>query len=466
MLQRLKLLPLPLCMLLTACASGPDYVRPTLELPQHYQAVVEHDAARLWQPVSQVARVDQQRWWLAWQDEQLSALVERVAVDNQNVRAMAAALTQAQAALAQSRAQSLPQLQTSLAANRNQRGELPSSKQLKFDFAAQWELDVWGRLSRGEEAARASVAAHAADLAAARLSAQATLMQTYVQWRFSLQKLTLIEQSLAAYRRMLQLTQERYQAGAVARGDVAHAQLQLANAEAQQQNLHLQRQQLQHAMALLVGVMPGQLQLNSDGPMPQQPSIASGIPAQLLQRRPDIQASERRVAAANARIGVASSAWYPNISLGAGLGWQHEQLSQLLATPQRYWSLGPVAALALFDAGTRSAQVAAAAAEHAAATAQYRQTVLGAMQEVEDASAGTYWLQQAQQAQNQAIAAAAELLRINETQYRAGRVDFLQVASAQTSLFAAQLQGLASEEQRIITSITLARALGGAWQAE
>src|SRR5690606_2426811 len=301
-----------------------------------------------------------------------------------------------------------------------------------LDVAAGWELDLWGRVRSSVAAAEAAASASEADLAAARLSLQALLAQSYHQLRIADAQRKLLADTVASYERSLKLTRDRLAAGVATRADVAQAESQLKNAEAQRLEVGIARAQPEHAIALLTGRAPSALAL-AEAPMPAElPPVPAGIPSRLLERRPDIAAAERRVAAANAQIGVVRAAYFPTLTLSADGGLRSNRLGELLSLPNRFWSLGPALAASLFDGGARAAASAQAVAAYDATVAAYRQTVLTAFGEVEDNLVALSVLADQENVQREALAAARTSLDIVTLQYKAGTVSYLNVIVAQT----------------------------------
>lgn len=451
--------------ILGGCAAGPDYVRPAVDVPTAYKEARDAQVTRDWKPAEPRDEMPRGAWWTLYGDAQLDALVEQVAVSNLNVRAAAATHRQALAALGTARAAGWPNVSGGLAANRGAAagaGAVGTTDRLSL--VANWEADLWGRLDRSVESNEAAAQASAADLRVALLSAQATLVQSYLQLRVSDAQRQLLDKTVAEYRRSLQITRHRYDAGVAGRSDVALAEAQLKTAEAQALDLGVQRAQLEHAIALLIGKPPAAFSLAVEPSLPEPPEIPVGIPSQLLERRPDVAAAERRMAAANAQIGVAQAAYFPTLTIGGGLGYQNDSFSQLLTAPNRFWSLGPSLALTLFDGGARGAAKEGALAVYDRRVAEYRQTVLGAFQEVEDSLATLRILAEEAGIQRQAAAAARELVTLSNNQYLAGTVSYLNVASAQAASLSAERTSLGIRGQRLLASVSLLKALGGSWQ--
>jgi NodT family efflux transporter outer membrane factor (OMF) lipoprotein len=331
---------------------------------------------------------------------------------------------------------------------------------------ASWEADLWGRIRRLVESGDASTRASAGDLMNARLSAQATLAQDYFQLRALDTQKKLLEDTLAAYAKTLEMTKNRYTMGIASRADVAQAETQLHSTRAQMLDLGVQRAQLEHAIAVLVGkpapgfsIAPGML-MAAPPPVP-----AAGVPADLLERRPDVAAAERRVEAANAQIGVARAAFFPIATLGATYGYQTANPAVWFNKPSLFWSVGPALAFTLFDGGRRDAVSAQAAATYDQTVATYRGTVLQAFADVEDNLAALRILEAEAAVQAEAVRASQQSLDVALNQYRAGIVAYLQVVTAQTAALQAQIAALGIRSRRIAASVLLVKALGGGWES-
>ena len=472
-LMKMKILPLALLtpLLIAGCAIGPDYKRPDVAMPAAFKE------AEGWKQAE--PRDDGQRgnWWSLYGNAQLNSLVEQVAISNQNVRAAEAQYRQAAALLDAAQAQYYPTLSAGLSGNRGQGTSSSSSAStvtpgapvrntVRASVSASWEADVWGRIRRSVESNEAAAQASNADLRAALLSAQATLVQSYLQLRVLDAQRHMLDETVVAYARSLQITRNRYDAGIAGRLDVAQAESQLKSAQAQAIDLGVQRAQFEHAIATLIGKAPAEFKLEASNEVPQLPSIPVALPSQLLERRPDIAAAERNMAAANAQVGVAQAAWFPALTLSGSGGYQSSSLSQLTTLPNRFWSLGPALALTLFDAGARSAQKAQAVAGYDKDVATYRQTVLSAFQEVEDNLAALRILADEAEPQLAAATAAAEALDLTNNQYNAGTVSYLNVVTAQATSLGAKRGSLDITSRRLVASAALLKALGGNWNKE
>ena len=404
-------------------------------------------------------------WWKPFADPKLDALMVQVAHANQNVAQAEAKYRQATAATQQAQAARFPTLGSNASATRSSQvanGVRATSQSLSVGLSASWELDLWGRVRRSIESGDASAAASASDLAATTLSLLAQLATNYSALRALDVQRGLLEDSVAAYQRSLQLTKNRYEAGVVAKSDVAQAQSQLLSPQAQLIDSGAQRATLEHSIAVLTGRPPSELTITRvEGYPLTLPTVAASMPSELLQRRPDIAAAERRMAAANAQIGVAVAAYYPTISLSGSIGQRCTRLTELLSLPNRFGSVGPALALSLFDSGARDATKAQAQAAYDQTVATYRQTILGAIQKVEDNLSTLRILAEELAVEQQAVLAAQEALTIALNQYKAGTVSFLNVATAQTTEYSARRTELVLRSQLFSASVALIKALGG-----
>ncbi len=466
----LRLAPIPL-VLLCACSVGPDYVRPTVEVPAAYKE-------GKWKEARPQDDANRGRWWRVYRDAQLDSLMDQVEVSNQNLAKAAAQYRQALALLDQARAGYYPTVTGGISSTRSrssattiaQPSATPISRGVvtnhNLPFQASWAPDVWGSISRAVEAGVAGAQASAGDLAAARLSAQAALAQSYFQLRGLDAQQLLLEDTLAAYGHTLRLVQNQYAAGIVSRADLAQAQTQLASAKAQAIDIGVQRAQLEHAIALLAGKPPSGLTIARAPLTLEPPVVPQVLPSELLERRPDIAAAERRMAQANAQIGVAKSAYFPSLSLSAAAGYQSATMADWLTMPSRYWSIGPAIAQNLFDGGLRRAQTAQAIAAYDAAVAAYRQTVLAGFAQVEDGLATLRILEEEATVQAEAVTAAKQALAITLNQYQAGTVSYLNVVVAQTAALANQRTAVDILSRRAAASVQLIAALGGGWVPE
>jgi NodT family efflux transporter outer membrane factor (OMF) lipoprotein len=453
---------------LGACTLGPDYQRPPLPDAHAFKQ------AEGWKSAAPADALQRGDWWKLYGDAELDALVGRLNVSNQNLAVAEAQYRQARALVRSARSQLFPTLSGNAGVTRSRQTTGSSSSNVsagvsesyEAGLSASWELDLWGRLRRGLEANRATMQASAADLAAVRLSLQAELVQTYLQLRVMDEQQRLLDQTVAAYARSLRLTENQYRAGIVPKSDVAQAQTQLKSTQAQAIDLKWQRAQLEHAIAVLIGVPPAELSIAVRDDIPSLPEVPLALPSQLLERRPDVAAAEREVMAANAEIGIAEAAWYPDLTLSASGGYRNSSFNQLFEVPNRFWSLGPQLALTLLDFGGRRAELERAEAAYDQTVATYRQTVLDSFREVEDYLVQLRVLGDESVVQREALEAAQESLRLIENQYRAGTVDYLSVVTVQTTALNNERTNLTLLGDRLLTSVQLIAALGGGWQIE
>ncbi|SOE64010.1 efflux transporter, outer membrane factor (OMF) lipoprotein, NodT family [Burkholderia sp. OK233] len=461
-----------LATVLAGCVVGPDYKRPAAEIPASYK-----EAAPGWKVAQPADQHDRGDWWTIYQDPQLNALEDQLNASNQTIAQFAAAYRQARALVGEARAAYFPTIGASAGATRSGNGSSSSgnsttassrsgiSNSFNVQLDASWEPDLWGSVTRSVNSQKAGQQGAAADLANARLSAQATLAQTYFSLRALDSTQKLLDDTVAAYQKSLQLTQNQYAAGVAARSDVIQAQTQLQSAQAAAIDNGVQRAQDEHAIAVLVGVPASTFSIP---PMPltaTPPAVPEQMPSALLERRPDIASAERKAAAANEQIGVAIAAFFPTLTLSATGGFQSSVFSQLLTAPSRFWTLGPQLAATIFDAGLREAKTEAARAAYDQNVATYRQTILTAFQDVEDNLASQRILEQEIVVQQQAVDSARQALAIVTNEYKAGTVGYVNVLTAQTTAFLAEqkLENIAG--QRMVSSVGLVKALGGGWDA-
>jgi NodT family efflux transporter outer membrane factor (OMF) lipoprotein len=462
---------------LSACAVGPNYVRPSAPLSPTFKE------AAGWSPAAPADTLDRGDWWTLFGDPALSALEAKVQVSNQNVIAAEAAYREARATVSEQRAALFPTV--TLNGNSTTSGGGAGSKgsvitggggtvvtsgggqttQYRASIGATWEPDVWGRIRRTIEGAKAQAQASEADLAAARLSAQGELATDYFGLREADAEVALDQATVEAYQRALKIAQNRYNAGIAPKSDLLQAQTQLANAQADLAGLAQQRANFEHAIAVLVGEAPGNFSLAAAAWTETVPPVPAVVPSTLLQRRPDIASAERRVQAANAQIGVQTAAYFPTLSLTGSYGYASKELSGLISSSNSLWSYGLAVAETIFDAGARHARVTEAKAAHDQAVAQYRQAVLSALQDVENQLAATQVLAQQSDLRRQASTAADGAEQIMANRYQAGQVSYSNVVATQTAAFAARRAVAQAASQRQTTAVALIQSLGGGWRA-
>ena len=457
LLVRFPFVLLPLA--LAACAVGTAYQRPDMALPAGYK-----EAPAGWQPAAP-SNVDGTAWWKAFGDPQLDALVDQVEVSNQNVAAAVANYAQARALVRVQRASYFPSLSLSGGVTRTGR-EGSVSNSVQVALGTSWEPDVWGRIGNNVSAASATAQASEADLASARLAAQGELATNYFSLRASDAELALLRTTVEGYERSQQIAQNRYDQGIATKSDVLQAQTLLANTRADLLTLENQRAQLEHAIALLVGKAPADFSVPPTAEWkPTALDVPLLLPSTLLQRRPDIAAVERDVAAANAQIGIERAAYFPSLSLSGSYGRSSSGVSDLFSAPNALWSLGVSVAQTLFDAGATTARVDSAKASRDSAVARYRQTVLTAFQSIEDQLSTTRTLAAQETLRREASTAADDVERQVLNRYRSGQVSYTDVVTAQVSALSARRALLQLLANRQTTSVALIQALGGGWQA-
>ena len=457
----LRLTALALALALAGCAAvGPTYQRPAVDTPVAFK-----EGQGAWVPATPADTLERGPWWQLFGDPVLNGLAERVAVDNQNVAQAVAAYAQSRALVAEQRASLFPRVGLDLGASRRGGGGgTASSSSEQIGIGGSWELDVWGRLGRAVDAARSGELASASDLAAARLSAQGELAANYFALRGLDVQRSLLDETITGYLRNLQITQNRYTAGIVARTDVLQAQTALANAQADALTLERQRAQLEHAIAVLVGVAPASFALAAEPTwLINLAPVPVTVPSTLLQRRPDIAAAERRVAAANEQIGIAQAAYYPSLSLSGSVGLGAATIGELFSASSLVWSLGVSVAQTLFNAGATGARVDQARASHEAATARYRQAVLNAFVQVENQLVASRVLGQQLALRQQASQAATLVEQQVLNRYTAGQVSYSEVIAAQATALNARRALVQLQSDRQTAAVALIQALGGGW---
>ncbi len=453
---------------LGGCTVGPNYVRPPVGAPSAYKEASNFAPAA---PADQTSKGD---WWEIYQDSQLNALEEKVGVSNQNLKAAEAQFQAARAAVRISRAGFFPSVTGGLAASRtgqSQNKALFSSTEQKTynDFQipidASYEPDVWGRVRRTVEASRSEAQATAADLASVALSLHAELAMDYFELRGLDAQKELFASTVESYEKALELTKSRYEGGVASAVDYAQAQTQLETTRAQAEDVDVQRTALEHAIAALTGQPASTFSLDPAPLKIPPPAFPAGVPSDLLQRRPDVAAAERRVQEANAQIGVARAAYFPLISLSGGGGFESQALGTLLQGPSGLWQLAGAAAETLFDGGQRRGTSEQAKALFDKSVDEYRQTVLTSFQEVEDNLAALRVLGEEAKTEDAAVAAAEHSLALSNNRYKGGVANYLEVTTAQTAALADERAAVDILTRRMAASVLLIKAIGGGWNA-
>jgi len=469
---------LPLLALLSACEVGPDYMRPDAPVPPMFK----ENAG--WMPASPQQAAGWETWWAIFDDPVLDVLEKEVDISNQNLKAAEAAFRAARAEVSVQRSALFPTITGGLSARvtgsggnggvgatttggtviTGGGGGSSSTRTIyQASLNGTWDADLWGRIRRIVEGSVATARASAADIAAARLSAQSELATDYFALRAADEQAKLFQQTITDFQQALMIAQNRYQAGIATLADVYAAQTQVDNAQTALVTVELTRAQFEHAIATLTGHPPSEVSIETGVITDTVPVVPAGIPSALLQRRPDIAASEYNIAAANAQIGVAISAWYPDLTLTGSATTAATTLGRLFDISNLVWSVGPQLAETIFSGGMREAQTEQARALYEQSVANYRQTVLTAFQQVEDNLAALRILEQSAAAQARTVqdARMAEELTLN--QYRAGTVDFTAVITAQTTRINAENTAINILNERLAASVGLVVALGGGW---
>lgn len=446
-------------LLLGGCAVTPTYQRPSTPEPAAFK-----EAAPGWSAAQPGDMLDKGPWWTLFGDPVLNELASQVEVSNQNVAAAVASYAQARALVQEQRASLFPEVGLNTSADRSGGKDVPAESRYRLSIGGSWEPDIWGRLRAGVSAASAGAQASAADLAAARLSAQGELAINYFLVREADAQLALLATTIEGYQRVSTITQNRFNAGIVAKSDVLQAQTQLANAQGDQLSIARQRAQFENAIAILVGKAPSSFSLAAAPWTAAVPDIPVGVPSTLLERRPDIAAAERRVAAANQQIGIARSAYYPSIGLSGSYGTGGSKVSDLFSVSNALWSFGLSAAQSIFNAGATRAGVAGAEAQHQVQVARYRQTVLAAFGDVENQLAAARILASQQVLRKQASDAADQVEAQMLNRYKAGQVGYSEVVQAQASALSARRALVQVQADRQATAVALIQSIGGGWK--
>ena len=470
MKKREFVLTLTIAVALAGCSLAPAYKPPATPGATAYKDVGPWIGA---QPNDQLPR---ENWWHLYADTELDQLQTKLIANNADLAAALAHYTQAQAFSAEARSELFPQIGAGAVGQRQRESDNPPPARdlaapadynsYTVGVQASYEVDLWGRVRNTVEAGRDNALAAQADLASVQLSLQAQLTDSYMQLRGLDQQIALLQQTIEAYEKALKLTQTLHAGGIVSGLDVSRAQTQLSDARSQWSQTVAQRELMQDAIAVLVGENASSFSLPAQTAAIAVPVVPLDVPSTLLQRRPDVAAAERRVAAANAGIGIARAAWFPSLTLNAQGGFQSTGWASLLTAPNRVWTLGPTLAYDVFDGGYRKATIVAAKAKTDEAGATYRGVVLGAFQQVQDNLALLDHLGSASTDQKSASDAAQHALDLSMTQYKHGAVSYLDVVQAQTVALQEQRGLLQLDTQRLRASVQLVRALGGGWSPD
>jgi len=451
---------------IAGCAVGPKYNRPAVQVPPAYKEAGD------WKPAQPNDQNLGGAWWEIFQDLQLNGLEDQINVSNQNLKAAEAQYTQARALLRYDRASYYPSIFGGASATRNRisnnrppslntDGVTYSDFQIPLELS--YEVDVWGRVRKTVESQRSQAQASAADLATVNLSLHAQLALFYFQARSLDAQEQLLNSTVTEYEQAFQLTESRFKGGLASEVEVQQASTQLETTRAQAIDVGVLRAQNEHAIATLIGKPASSFHLS---PLPltsPPPSIPLELPSELLERRTDIAAAERRMAAANAQIGVAKAAYYPNISLGAAGGFESGVITTLLSGPSIFWSAGASAIAPIFDGGRRRANTDQAIAAYDQTVANYRETVLGGFQQVEDNLAALRILEKEADTQQRAVLASQKYLELSLTRYRGGITSYLEVTTAQSAALTDEVTAVNILGRRMTSAVLLIQALGGGW---
>jgi NodT family efflux transporter outer membrane factor (OMF) lipoprotein len=451
--------------LTAGCMLGPNYVRPSAPSAPAFKEAGD------WKPAQPSDAVSRGKWWEIFGDAKLNALADQVDLSNQNVQFAEARLRQAEALVEQSRSGLWPTLALSGSATRSRAPNIAGSTTntsapvniYNLPLTATWAPDLWGSVRRTIEGNIANAQTSAANVANARLLAQSQLAINYFNLRVLDERRKLLDSTVAVYQKSLELTRNRYNAGVAARVELVLAEQQLKSTQAQSIDVGVQRAQVEHAIAILIGKAPAELSIPAEDIALAIPVMPPGVPSQLLERRPDIAAAERQMAAANAQIGVAQAAYFPTLTLSASGGFRSNLVPDWLTVPHRFWSVGPALAETLFDGGARRAVSKQSQAAYDANVATYRQTVLTAIQQVEDNLAALRILEQEAATQAEAVQAARLSTELTLNQYKAGTVNYLSVVVVQAAQLTNEATAVNLTGQRLVAAVTLVQALGGGW---
>jgi NodT family efflux transporter outer membrane factor (OMF) lipoprotein len=460
---------------LSACSVGPKYTKPEVPAPPAYreQPPDEFKEAQGWKTAQPSDVFTKGEWWRIFGDPELDELESQVDISNQTIKAAEARFRQSRALIQAARSRLFPTVGASPAVTGNQLSSnraLPTPTQnaytdLMLPVDASYELDVWGRVRRSITAARAEAQATAADLETLRLSLHAELALDYFELRSLDAQKRLLDDTLISYQKAVDLTKNRYDEGLASGAELAQARTQLETTRAQEIEIGVERANFEHAMAVLTGKTPAELSLPERPLSATPPVIPVGLPSELIERRPDVAAAERRVAEANEQIGIAHAAFFPTLMLTATGGFEGGSLVNWLAWPSRFWAIGPSAVQTAFDAGRRRALATSAAENYDALVSGYRQTTLDAFRQVEDSLSTLRTLEEEASAQHAAVEQARRSLELAMNRYKGGLVTYLEVVSAQTIALQNERTAVDVLRRRMLSSVLLIKALGGGWDA-
>jgi NodT family efflux transporter outer membrane factor (OMF) lipoprotein len=475
-MKRAHLCPTLLLLLAaSACSVGPRYANPPVAAPPAYRENPpdQFKEAEGWKTAHPADAFDKGEWWRIFQDPELNQLESRISVSNETLKAAEARFRESRALVRAARSRLFPNVGAAPAVTGN---KLSSNRaisaststhdaypDLMLPVDVSYEIDMWGRVRRSIAATRAEAQATAADLETLRLSLHAELALDYFELRSLDAEKRLLEDTLDSYQKAVDLTRNRFDGGLASGAELAQARTQFETTRAQYIELGVQRAAFEHAIAVLTGKTPAELSLSERPLNATPPAIPVGLPSQLLERRPDVAAAERRVAAANEQVGVARTAFFPTLMLTATGGFEGGSLVNWLAWPSRFWAIGPSAIQTAFDAGRRRALAESAGANYEALVAEYRQATLDAFRQVEDSLSTLRILERESEAQRSAVEQARRALELAMNRYKGGLVTYLEVVSAQTIALANERTAVDLLRRRMLSSVLLIKALGGGW---
>lgn len=456
---------IPIVFLLAGCAVGPDYKRPVVEAPADWR----------WKKAEPRDAQNKGPWWELFNDSELNRLETEAIANNQNLKAAFARLDQSRAQARISRADLFPTIsadptwsryRTSPSRSGGFNAPASTNNDFKFPFDLSYEIDLWGKVRRAFESARNEMLADAADYQNVLFTLQADVAMNYFQLRSTDQEIEMNKQAVKLRQELLQITQDRFHAGYSSELDIASVQTELSSAKATLADAHRRRAEYQNALAVLCGKPTGVFEIASAPISWSAPQISAGLPSELLERRPDVAEAERKLAARNAEIGVAQAAFFPSIRLTAEGGFQSFELQDIFNWENRIWSFGPSISIPIFSGDRNKAHLESAKAAYEEAVAQYRQSILTAFQEVDDALAGLRFLEEQVIAQKEAVQFANLASEIATTRYKNGVSDYLGVIDAEKNRLSSELQALQANTQHILAAIALIKAIGGGWNTK
>jgi multidrug efflux system outer membrane protein len=448
--------------ILSGCTLGPNYRKPDAPLP------LEFKSNKDWKIAEPKDHLPKGRWWAVFGDEALNDLEAQAQEANQSLKAAMSRVMQARAAAGIAGSELFPTVDMKPSVQRFRTdtggGNMTTANLFSLPFDLSYEIDIWGRVRRSNEAAEAELTATAADYAAVLLTLQADLARNYFQIRALDKDIDIVDRTVRLREESLRMIESRFKNGYTGKLDLERAKTELASTQAEGAALRKTRGALENSLAVLLGKPASDFSLASANLTTKVPGIAPSLPSSLLERRPDVAAAERRMASANARIGVAEAAFFPTIRLSGSAGYQSGEASSLLDWNSRVWSLGPGISLPIFNGGRNKANLERTKAVYDETVANYRQTVLKAVQETEDGLSGLRFLSEQAKAQDRAVQAAANAEQISDERYKSGLVSYLDVVDAQRTALQARRAGIQIWGEQLVTTIRLVKAVGGGWE--